>query len=190
MVDRPLGFSGPMVLALIEGRKTMTRRVIASGVDGSAPPRPPLISFGDRLWVREAISAWLSGGVSKYSRYDADGKATFFPWPKRWTRDKAPAMYMPRAMSRLTLTVTDVRMQRLQEISGSDANAEGIQYRQMDVFGMDRVERQHFYKACFEQLWNSINADRGYGWSTNPFIVAYTFTVHKSNIDNLKGDAA
>lgn len=146
MADRPIIFSGPMVRALIEGRKTQTRRVMKPQPDAKATfqglerdgqalftvgcfygklrlPYAP----GDRLYVREAWTARMTHGwtiADARSRmfqeeilYRADGHESYDGW---W-----PSIHMPREFSRLTLTVTEVRVQRLQEISEADARAEG-----------------------------------------------------------------
>jgi hypothetical protein len=147
-------------------------------------------AVGDRLYVREAwrtathldrISPkMLPVDTPVFYEADAGGEAVGATGKFR------QGMHMPRWASRITLTITDVHVQRLQEISSSDAKAEGIEYRQMDVFGMDRIEREHFYQGCFSYLWNSINADRGYSWDVNPWVVAVTFTVERRNIDQAR----
>ena len=84
---------------------------------------------------------------------------------------------MPRWASRLTLTVTDVRVQRLQEIS---EEAEGPHQHPCwpDEYYVS-------WQEAFRHLWDSINAKRGFGWDANPWVVALTFTVHQRNIDRL-----
>ena len=96
---------------------------------------------------------------------------------------------MPRWASRLTLTITDVRVQRLQDISEEDARAEGS-YPEFEIdlatffSGRDfQPENSSTHYLGFKHLWDRLNAKRGYGWDTNPEVVALTFTVRKRNID-------
>src|SRR5579872_7240504 len=121
MTDRPIIFSAPMVRALRGGRKTMTRRLATSPL---AKARA-----GDRLWVRESFTLYdreepIEGG--KFFRrvptpmYAADYEG--FNKPDRdWSW--SPSIHMPRWASRLTLIVTAVKVERLQEISEEDARA-------------------------------------------------------------------
>lgn len=197
MTERPILFSGPMVRAILAGRKTQTRRVakVKPGIliqeieewqplpdglfrravftrDQIAEPR---FASGDNLWVREAWGWYGSkpsveehrNGVPVFYRAD-DGSE------KCYGVDWRPSIHMPRWASRLTLTVTDVRVQRLQDIDQHDAEAEGV-----DCSGPVAVN-------CFHVLWNSLNEDRGYGWEANPWVVAVTFTAEKRNIDALR----
>ena len=92
----------------------------------------------------------------------------------------------------MTLTVTDVRVQRLHDISEADAGAEGIERDQETgaFWGADGAgvvpgctARFTHARHAFANLWDSINAKRGHGWHTNPWVVATTFTVHHCNID-------
>lgn len=213
MVDRPIIFSASMVRALLDGRKTQTRRVLKpqpSGIaqaeriapkswrifpesdrcsiDFKAPPYAP----GDRLWVRETwcrvsdnpmseIATLASGDGIAYRATDDDEMSI----PPRW---RSP-IFMPRWASRLTLTVTDVRLQRLQEISEADALAEGIQ-----PFGpVFSVEKADGFTACgttaraaFATLWNSLHGPDA--WNANPWVAAISFTVQRGNIDQIGGD--
>lgn len=75
----------------------------------------------------------------------------------------------------LTLIVTDVRVQRLQEIDREDAIAEGMDGHPANDAVCD-----------FSELWDSLNARRGYGWDANPWVCAVTFTVHQQNIDQME----
>lgn len=93
-----------------------------------------------------------------------------------------PSIFMPRWASRLTLTVTDVRVQRLQDITLGDICAEGLAN---SIYDFRPVQRG--FDAWIE-LWDSMNAARGFGWDKNPWVAAYTFTVHRCNIDDM--DAA
>lgn len=147
MTVRPIIFSGPMVRALLDGRKTQTRRVFV-------PPAPydmdddiiqelavesikPRYGVGDLLWVKETWrteARWddcaprMISGLAEHSRrplisYEADYEAT----PNDGCRGKArPSIFMCQWMSRLTLRVTDAHVERLQAISVADARAEGL----------------------------------------------------------------
>lgn len=220
MTDRPILFSGPMVRALLDGRKTQTRRVLAdshvcddisseSAEDlelrgwvgfsngealGAARVR---FAVGDRLWVRETWTARMTHGwtiANARSRmfdeeilYAADAVDGIDGW---W-----PSIHMPREFSRLTLTVSDVRVQRLQDISEDDAIAEGIEkdhavgmpgvWGWHDYLRGDDIAKRHFGcpRESYRTLWDSLNAKRGFGWNVNPWIVALTFDVARRNID-------
>lgn len=140
MADRGVIFSAAMVLALLGGRKTQTRRLIKpelvqgarfQGIDRDGQwlftkgphfgkIKPPY-AVGDRLYVREGIERANEEAVG----FPADG--SWFPnTPWRWKPRSLPGRYMPRDISRLWLNVTDVRVQRLQDISEEDAIAEGL----------------------------------------------------------------
>jgi hypothetical protein len=154
---------------------------------------------GDRLYVREAH------GFNHY-KY-AEGKA-----PKERPEELPddhfsylatecdaeivndlryrPSIHMPRWASRMWLAVTDVRVQRLQEISVTDVRAEGVKLnepRQFNMFGMDAEERAAHRLLCarldWEDLWNSLHTAEGERWQDNPWVVAVSFDVHLGNID-------
>lgn len=223
MTDRPLPFTAPMVRALLDGRKSQTRRVakITAIMGNRVPVYPPeeLIELeegefrrgimhyastgalsgpydvgyavGDRLYVREEYyqrGHWepvtgelTKGGKQKWAftpaddviRFDAPpafrlgrqrGDAATVAWHKRLGR------FMPRKYSRMTLLVTDVRVERLNDCSETDAQAEGV----------EMVARRN-YRDGYAVLWNSINGAGA--WDANPWVVAVTFTVEHRNID-------
>ena len=92
-----------------------------------------------------------------------------------------PQIHMPRRASRLTLEITGVRVQRVQEISGPDCLAEGINTSGRDAMLAiapieERFDTAHLRNA-YAALWDSINSARGYGWSTNPWVWAISFKV-------------
>jgi hypothetical protein len=178
-----------------------------------APAHWVRFGIGDRLWVREA---WRTvAGLDDHSpaeigsdcvdegfdgpwcpiEYVADGaRSDTHHWVGERVGRFRQGMHMPRWISRLTLTVTDVRVQRLQEISAEDARDEGVDrhsksVRQMWLFGADKAERDRIYlNACrweYEQLWDHLNAGRGFAWADNPWIVAISFTVQHGNIEHL-----
>lgn len=212
MTDRPIIFSGPMVRALLEGRKTQTRRLLKRNPNGTYPiydkgrnigwssdPWPPGAGLvchttyrpGDRLYVREAhalvpSSAYrMSPGVP-YAVNDEDGSQACV-YREGWERSKPstgwrPSIHMPRWASRLTLTVTEVRVQRLQEISTDDAIAEGVSLP-WSPGGTLAMMAQGTAKSAYRDLWNSLHGPDA--WDANPWVVAVTFTVDRRNIDSL-----
>jgi hypothetical protein len=196
VTDRPILFSAPMIRALLDGRKTQTRRIIkrqpaldACAVFGPAhlllPGNVDLARFavGDRLWVKET---WRSEARfdtvkpvalprSALVSFDADYRDE----PNDGCRGRTRvSIHMPRWASRLTLTVTGVRVQRLQEISEADAAAEGAAHAYGQPFHSDGALTD---RRRFECLWKEINGPDS--WAANPWIVALTFTVERRNID-------
>jgi len=96
---------------------------------------------------------------------------------------------MPRWASRLSLKVTDVRVQRVQEISEGDAEAEGVSAIGADNAPEELSDFRSFVWA-FHQLWDSLNDKRSFGWDMNPWVVAITFEVHHCNVDQFERAAA
>lgn len=171
MTDRPIIFSAPMVRALLDGRKTQTRRKFELPANSgrmklSATPniRECKWQRGDRLWVREA-HAFDSVLVRYYATDDVHD-----------LRKKRSPIHMPRWASRLTLLVTDVRVQRLQEISRGDAMEEGCPFANM----ADGPNPRDWYR----DIWNSIHGPDA--WDANPWVAALTFTVHRQNIGQME----
>lgn len=210
MKEHPILFSGEMVRAILDGKKTQTRRVIKPQPEawvtqvgytlftgegeisfrgmtpnGLAEYCVPLkYRKGDRLWVREAWFAdppydgtwdqyaFSDGVVENFSvlpdRFKSQEfvlyKATWQGVDLRWRS----SIHMPRWASRITLEVVSVRAERVQEISEEDAKAEGIlPYPDVGV-GVN-------YLLPYRNLWESINARRGYGWSINPWVWVIEF---------------
>ena len=245
MAARPILFSGPMVRAILDGRKTMTRRVLKPGrspslVDGSWSDdyvldpgnadwlaRDVRFAPGDLLWVRESLGRRTSSflGIeatngTEEALYLADGEDVteekgfnVCPW---WAGKSLPSIQMPRWASRLTLAVTAVKVERLQDISEAQALAEGI-YRvdptpeeiasgdaDADCFvfkapgtrqgwGLTKSDRANEQWHCtardaFGLLWNSINGPGA--WEANPWVAAVSFTVHRANVDALPAEPA
>ncbi len=208
MAERPILFSSPMVRALLACAKTQTRRVIkprghACIFDGGWTDRYVLdpgnqswrerfypYRVGDRLYVREAwrCNGWATDVATIFYRAsEGDGYTAMceqYPIadksPLRVTGAWRPGIHMPRWASRLTLAVTDVRVQRLQDISEEDAEAEGLtgEFCDYELYGQSKP-----YRFEYSALWNHLNAARGSGWDTNPWVVAVTFAVEHRNID-------
>ncbi len=204
MADKPIIFSGPMVRALIAGTKTQTRRTLKKPYetleltsDGWKPVHTK-IHVGDRLWVRENWKATGLAAFKKPSETRICGRFAYMADIEQLPRDTMiswrPSIHMPRWASRLTLTVTDVRVERLQDINADDADAEcfGGGYPGTalpELFPGDPDQWGHLsMQECYFRLWDHIN---GKGAAdANPWVVAYTFTVHRGNIDQIARAAA
>lgn len=190
--ERPILFSGEMVRAILAGRKTQTRRVLKPqpGLhlgymmgreqryaiqvgedypdDASDRVQCPYGGPGDRLWARETFSSILVGSRCDAEAwvYRADGEDKAQVW--------RPSIYMPRMASRITLRVKNVRVERVQDISGDDVAAEGCRF----VWGNRQTlgsDEEGARRLLFSQLWDGINAKRGYSWESNPWVWVVEF---------------
>lgn len=222
MADRPMLFSAPMVRALLDGRKTQTRRILkpqptinsagllvwdhgadfiqGTPADIAAGQR---VKAGDRLWVREAHAlvprtayrGSVGTGTIQQREHPTD-RYTAALFREGFDRSGRPlwrpCIHMPRWGSRLTLTVTEVRVERLQDISRGDAIAEGLVTvphapglaAEMDCnWGFDGDARHGSPISAYSALWESINGPGA--WQENPWVAAYTFTVERKNIDEV-----
>lgn len=230
MTDKPILFSAPMIRALLDGRKTQTRRALKNVPDRPEAnchpkyepkhPEPYLDAYcsnrpdklnprgmsenwcwwqvddrqrlptfkvlakpGDCLWVREAFARVGDADDDIHACYDLRVPAYYRADAicheyQRWR----PSIHMPREFSRLTLIVTDVRVQRLWEITPADSIAEGCSaYANSVTIDCDTPDP----RDDFISLWKSINGPDA--WDANPYVAAYTFTVHKCNIDAMHG---
>lgn len=198
MKERPILFSAPMVRALLAGTKTQTRRVFKvpldcswyAGLGGEAEgwlqddngpswwhvseQRSPYGQPGDRLWVRETHLDL--GGCCLY-RADpgAEQERELVAPGQKWT----PSIHMPRAASRISLEVTGVRVERLQDISEADARAEGIVEHQTLRPGTRACNVDGgIMHACgpvpvYRDLWDSINGPGA--WDSNPWLWVVEF---------------
>lgn len=149
---------------------------------------------GDRLWVREAwradsqLNAIRPSECSPYEPvwYEADKRIRVLGCSMIAPGKLRPGMFMPRWASRLTLTVTDVRVERLQDISEKDAIAEGVERSAPDFdpsLWRDYQRGGDCDSAAisYETLWDAINGTGA--WETNPWVAVYTFIVAHQNID-------
>jgi hypothetical protein len=243
MKERPIIFSSEMVLAILRGRKTQSRRLrgmedvnhypgvltgdsplgplgyrglepsdyllkpsakkeykkypgefhwfLGMSADGREinpiPIRCPYGQPGGRLWVWET---WmLEGADDRPPGMEWDRRAIFkatnpeygeyFKW--------RPSIHMPRWASRITLEITNVRVERLLSISRADARAEGASPWWLGADGCKEIEHgyeysienvpeeKRNYRRWFQILWDSINAKRGYGWNVNPYVWVIEF---------------
>lgn len=191
--ERPILFSGPMVRAILDGRKTQTRRVVKADlpdnptyksnqrwglVDGDfyfCGARCPYGQPGDRLWVRECHSYSVINYPSEVW-YWAHGNPGYGDWTK-----PRPSIHMPRWASRILLEVTAVRVERLNDISEADAIAEGIRVLPLQ----DANDPGAWWESepgqnqgrspshSFKKLWNEINGPGS--WDLNPWIWVIEF---------------
>ena len=179
--ERPILFSAPMVRALLDGRKTQTRRAVKphdldwmDQHQGMREPcnaeRCPHGQPSDRLWVREAHYL-TDDGHSEYAVYAADDGAAFehqkrmvglsadFPADVKANHKRLrPSIHMPRWASRIDLEITAVRVERLQDITRGDCMAEGCHF--------PNLARQTDPKQWYADLWQSINGPGS--WAQNP----------------------
>lgn len=221
--ERPILFSTEMVRAILDGRKTMTRRVVkpqppstyidynfdtpysvrweninaGNGFDsrgnalGMHTVRCPYGQPGDLLWVRETYQqvwrdmsnmenddsskipnwdertktpAWGTG--ENYWIYRADGEVP--KHPKNGKFNWKPSIHMPRAAARIILRITDVKVERLQDISPEEVEKEGVQIH-IPVPG----DGEPMPKFQFKKLWNSINGPSS--WESNPWVWVISF---------------
>lgn len=185
---KPILFNTEMVRAILEGRKTATRRIIkdkdivnsfdceADGTpiayidqatgDSYLPTMPCPYQPGDTLWVRETWAKSMAGTFM----YQADDKAIMV---ERWR----PSIHMPREAARLFLRVTGVRVELLQDIDDDGAKAEGANYQDGKNVGWEEKMRRTAIDR-FAEIWdNTIKlADRlRYGWEANPWVWVIEF---------------
>ena len=231
--EHPIPFSGSMVRAVLEGRKTQMRRVIKPqpinftghkyivpdhapkawhDYDGPFTDFCPYGAPGDRLWVRET---WRVGGldVGGYRSpirvaidYKASPEIDRTPWVQgatgewllrmrdqtlddanqkgvdQWDHGESPArwrpsIHMPRWASRITLVVKRVWVERVQEISPPDLVAEGVATIHDGCYWgvFHEGERRMQHREAMHELWDSINASKGHGWNTNPWVWCVEF---------------
>ena len=212
--ERPIIFSAEMVRAILEGRKTQTRRVlepqpvlyngkldildngryvrVATKIVNDFP-ETKLIScpyqVGDRLWVKEtwwddcALREKEGYKQDDYLYYRADGEAIEqfecaygFKW-------RSP-LFMPRWASRITLEITGLRVERLQDITQRDAVNEGVIFMGGMFDEADQApwcpslkdqEPMASPRDAYGRLWDSLNAKRGYAWESNPWVWVIEF---------------
>jgi hypothetical protein len=197
MKERPIIFNSEMVRAILKGEKTQTRRVIKPQPPGdyqwqgwviettgsktdigkagwrkgylpSIYVRCPYGEPGDELWVRETWAGHVLDGMLKPSEFtrgyncvyradipQGDSAESHHVW--------RPSIFMPRWASRIQLRIINIWCERLQDIA--DPQAEGVGY-----WGCDTIE-------VFEDLWDSINAKRGFSFASNPWVWAVEFEV-------------
>lgn len=203
--ERPILFSGPMVRAVLDGRKSQTRRVMkpqpvlygnkssfpghfaecegrwshvtpnpnGTWNENSKPVKCPYGQPGDPLYVKQpwlaitqdgnrAVDDWRKASrfIGRYTD-GPDVREVYWP-PTRWRN----ARFMPKVAARIWLRVTNVRVERVQDISEADTKSEGVVYPE-----------NAWSIANFVELWDSINKKLGFEWKSNPWVWVVEFTT-------------
>lgn len=168
-------------------------RAYWTGHSGSRRPIPRCHAVGDRLWVRESLDLCRDGRVDLpiwSAGYRADGADLdltapgLLAWVEGYERRLVPSIHMPRSASRITLDVTDLRVERLHDISEADALAEGVPSSDGEPGPMGPTRMVVEARNEFEHLWRHINGPGS--WEANPWVAAYTFRVTLANIDRME----
>lgn len=200
MAIKPILFNTEMVRAILDGRKSCTRRLLKGpftvhpngyitkprGNENLCPYEPPY-QPGDILYVRETV--WQKIGY--YLDIDGETKPSWYNefkyvasdekpetgWNYSWA--KRPSIHMPKEAARIWLKVTDVRVERLQEITEDGAKAEGaIDNRGFIHSPENKYDRIHTAREHFIEIWSStikkFDIDR-YGWDANPYVWVISF---------------
>ncbi|CVE39591.1 Uncharacterised protein [Serratia marcescens] len=208
MKERPVIFNGEMVRAILDGRKTQTRRVVSdrhlhlidvasqvgecypleSGIDHANSQsyyceHCPFGQVGDRLWVRETWQGPLVDEehlddyranadkfqAPEFCEYAADGgtRPEFCDLDDNTRQGWRPSIHMPRWASRITLEITAVRVERLNDIGVDDAKAEGVKA------GVCPGHEHMMHQVAFSELWQSIYGEES--WSANPWVWVIEF---------------
>jgi len=214
MKEHPILFKTEMVQAILDDRKTQTRRVItprnsiigeggnwdkfcwdglaiykdtchhghtveykaplpfADGIKLHVPYNYeedcaiyriyPKWDIGDKLWVKET---WCNTScISKHIIYKASTpSADVFKW--------RPSIFLSRSDSRILLEITDIKPQRLQDITEEDAETEGVEAVYTEIEGIT------WFRPAYQRLWDSINKKNGYGWDKNDWVWVISFKV-------------
>ncbi|QPB12472.1 hypothetical protein [Providencia phage PSTCR8lys] len=210
MKERGIIFNSEMVRAILDGRKTQTRRVMkvqpvlngnwweaygaAWGKENKSVPVVPCHSLanncpygqvGDRLWVRETWQGPLVDSEKAYDLfkdpapyqkvencvYKADGghAPEYIDFDDKFRQGWRPSIHMPRWASRITLEITGVRIERLNDISNDDAKSEGCWYGR----GGGVPDKAITPSDQFPTLWEEIYGDGS--WSSNPWVWVIEF---------------
>jgi hypothetical protein len=199
MKERPILFSALMVRAILDGRKTQTRRVLKNQPEIIKDPFPttdevkgvfkfkestgiyqclgmqnlietcPYGQPGDRLWVRESWSTHACLDNKKPSELINVNSYHYWADGEINTGKKRPSIHMPRWASRINLEITGIRVERLQDISEDDAKAEGVS----DDMGIIFKTGDDTPIGMYGELWESINGQGS--WAFNPWVWVLEF---------------
>lgn len=175
MAIKPILFNTEMVRAILDGRKSCTRRIMKPqltahyGTQYVKPPYGP----GDILYVRETWKK-APNGYYYYESWQRDDVADIVKWK--------PSIHMPKEAARIWLKVTDVRVERLQDITIEGIRKEGLEPR----FNVKDKFSDGIARGRFLELWNNTikksDLDH-YGWNANPYVWAIEFERCEKPID-------
>lgn len=221
MKTKPIIFNAEMVKAILDGRKTQTRRVIKpqpefygddcfytwKNFDPTDDIEKLLLEFtpfgelGDYLWVREKFQYYEEHDVYKFfdgtMMFNSIGVlgATFDKDEKPWK----PSIFMPKKVCRIFLKITDIRVERVQDVRTREIYKEGCPIYSLEetikksyldellnipkakramamrLMPVDAYIQRPTAKEWFADLWNSLNEKRGFGWDINPWVWAIEF---------------
>lgn len=210
MKETGILFKPEMVRAILDGQKTQTRRVVkhipilgdslrwCAAAQKQEPGWVKIVGDyrrfchygtpGSRLWVRETwamphgfylapASLNLMKEKGKIPVYRATDNPNSYSW--------RPSIHMPRWACRLVLEVTDVRVERVQDITEDDAKSEGVTIH-LDAVVAGFVAEESPARMEFWSLWNSIHQKDGFNWDANPWVWVITFKILE---DNKKGQS-
>ncbi len=200
--EMPIIFSGSNVRAILDGRQTMTRRLVKNdplaliNLEVCKPYDNILLSYcpygkiGDRIWVKECWAT--SKAYDSIPPRECDGECIWYqaggmigPSATDELRGKwRPSMFMPRKLSRIDLEITNVRVERLQEISEEDSIAEGIEttpgreghndrWLIKSLNSLNGISSTNNPVFAYQLLWESINGSGS--WDKNPLVWVIEF---------------
>ena len=194
--EHPILMSGPMVRATMNGLETETRRVVKPqphsmcshasylkeidrwvfGDNTGRTFKCPYGKPGDRLWVRETFFFRPDPYLALYRAFDIDNRLPALSPDIEGFRWK-PSIHMPRTAARLFLDVQEIRIEPLQDITDEGIQAEGIVFDKK--LKAPRIDDNIYpsLRAAWIDLWDSINAKRGYPWSSNPWVWVVKYEV-------------
>ena len=197
---KPILFNTEMVRVILDGRKTQTRRPIDVDISNNfdCDPDGTVVAYmnpetgdmydpleiapykqGDILYVRETFypckHVIIDGEQQYLYRATFEQPEKYPDFKPKWK----PSIHMPKEAARIFLRVTNVRVERLQDITEEDARAEGVIAEAHDDFSHTYPSHKH----AFHKLWNSINLTRGYGWCSNPWVWVIEFERVRENDD-------
>lgn len=195
--QKSLILSGPMIRATLSGQKTVTRRIVKEECLPVIPRKTPFwltrlgdglhittgdttaderipFDIGNRLWVRET---WRNkDGMER----PGDPAVYRADWPDaavRWTSPR----FMKRSLSRFTVVLQEIRVERLKDMTEEDALAEGMGDPSVQDYGGPCAKAHASKRELFARVWHKLHGQKS--WKENPIVFVLTYTMLKGNID-------